>query len=124
MRISPQRLDELISKMQYKAKNITTKMEPEVFEDVAYCLEQFQQFRRGEHESPKFLVGDFVVYKKVFIGIVLKTWWSVQHGYSYDVYIRSWSRIQEIPEEQLERYRVRHKELNEEEMEYQRSDGF
>lgn len=124
MRISPQRLDELISKMQYKAKNITTKMEPEVFEDVAYCLEQFQQFRRGEHENPKFLVGDSVVYKKVFIGIVLKTWWSVQHGYSYDVYIRSWSRIQEIPEDQLERYRVRHKELNEEEMEYQRDGGF
>lgn len=72
----------------------------------------------------KFLVGDFVVYKKVFIGIVLKIWYSPQNGYSYDVYIRSWSRIDEIPEDQLERYRVRHKELNEEEMEYQRSDGF
>lgn len=119
MRISPQRLDELIIKMRHKAENSKAKMEPEVFEDVAYCLEQLQEIRQGEKEKPKFLVGDSVVYRNLYIGIVLKSWYSPKNGYSYDVYVRSWNRVDEIPEDQLERYRVRHKELNEEEMMYQ-----
>lgn len=67
----------------------------------------------------KFLFGDIVVYEKYLIGVVLKTWYSSKNGYNYDVYIRSFNTIINVDEMELERYRVRHKELNEEEMMYQ-----
>ena len=67
----------------------------------------------------KFLFGDIVVYEKVLIGVVLKTWYSPKNSYNYDVYIRSFNTIINVDEMELERYRVRHKELNEEEMMYQ-----
>ena len=68
----------------------------------------------------KFLFGDIVVVKEIFIGVILKTWKDVVEGnYHYEVYVRSFNEILYLPEDEIERYGVRHKELNEEELEYQ-----
>ena len=67
----------------------------------------------------KFLFGDIVVVEQDLIGVVVKTWESMEKGYCYEVYVRSYNRILDYYEKDVERYRVRHKELNEEEMEYQ-----
>ena len=40
-------------------------------------------------------------------------------GNYYEVYVRSYNCIKEYDERDIERYKVRHKELNEEEMYYQ-----
>lgn len=66
----------------------------------------------------KFLFGDIVVVDDIYIGVVVKTWKS-EDGYSYEVYVRSYGAIKEYKEYEIERYSVRHKELNEEEMYYQ-----
>lgn len=39
---------------------------------------------------------------------------------SYDVYVRSYNAIVNYTEDEVERYMVRHKYLNDEEIEYQR----
>ena len=67
-----------------------------------------------------FLFGDIVVVENMFIGVVLKTWENSK-GFHYEVYVRSFNSIREYEEKDIERYRVRHKELNEEEMYYQHS---
>lgn len=51
------------------------------------------------------------------IGVVVKSWISRENN--YDVYVRSFNRIVNYPESKIERYMVRHKELDEEEMEWQ-----
>ena len=51
------------------------------------------------------------------IGVVVKSWISIENN--YDVYVRSYNRILNYPESDIERYMVRHKELNVEEMEWQ-----
>ena len=51
------------------------------------------------------------------IGVVVKSWISIENN--YDVYVRSYNRILNYPESKIERYMVRHKELNEEELEWQ-----
>ncbi len=66
-----------------------------------------------------YLFGDIVVVEEWLIGVVVKSW-EDKNGYYYEVYVRSWNCIKEFREEEIERYRVRHKELNEEELEYQR----
>lgn len=70
-------------------------------------------------KQSKYLFGDIVVYEKVFIGVVLKTWYNDKSGFNYDVYIRSFNKIINVAEREIKRYRVRHKELNEEELAYQ-----
>lgn len=65
-----------------------------------------------------YLFGDIVVVEESLIGVIVKTW-EDRKGYYYEVYVRSWNCIKEYREEEIERYRVRHKELNEEELEYQ-----
>lgn len=70
----------------------------------------------------KFLFGDIVVVEDYLIGVIVKTWQSVMNGdYSYEVYVRKYDYIKEYNEEDIERYKVRHKELNEEELHYQNS---
>lgn len=66
----------------------------------------------------KFLFGDIVVVEENLIGVIVKTW---QHKdkYSYEVYVRSFNCIKEYKEDEIERYSVRHKELDEDEMYYQ-----
>lgn len=71
----------------------------------------------------KFLFGDIVVVEDNLIGVIVKSWQSkiygVVTGNSYEVYVRSYNAIKEYNEEDVERYKVRHKELNDEEMYYQ-----
>ena len=67
-----------------------------------------------------FLFGDIVVVEEHQIGVILKTWENSK-GFHYEVYVRNYTGILEYAEEQIERYRVRHKYLNEEEMMWQNS---
>lgn len=69
---------------------------------------------------PKFLFGDIVVVEGLYIGVVVKSWISCQKKIcTYEVYVRSYNCIKEYDECEIDRYRVRHKYLNEEELEYQ-----
>lgn len=68
----------------------------------------------------KFCFGDVVVVDDIQIGVVVKCW----HGMTmndYDVYVRSYDKIINYKEFEMQRYMVRHKYLNEEEIEYQRN---
>jgi len=68
----------------------------------------------------KFLFGDIVVINENQIGVVVKTWEKLSlNTYEYEIYNRMTNRIETYLEENVERYSVRHKYLNEEEMEYQ-----
>lgn len=69
--------------------------------------------------KPKFLFGDIVVVDESNIGVICKTWEHSKGGYSYDVYVRLANGILEYEEDKIERYRVRHKYLSDEEMEWQ-----
>ena len=68
--------------------------------------------------NAKFLFGDIVVVEDNLIGVICKTWQN-NKGYYYEVYVRNYNVIKEYNECKIERYRVRHKELNDEEMIYQ-----
>lgn len=67
-----------------------------------------------------YLFGDIVVVENMLIGVVVKTW-EDKHGFYYEVYVRSLNAIKEYREENVERYRVRHKELDSEEVYWQNS---
>lgn len=70
----------------------------------------------------KFLFGDIVVVEGYLIGVIVKTWQSAMNGdYFYEVYVRNYDCIKEYDEENIERYKIRHKELNEEELCFQNS---
>ena len=68
----------------------------------------------------KYLFGDIVVVNGDEIGVVVKTWENSEIGFYYEVYNRLARGIKEYQEHQIERYRVRHKELSEEEIEWQK----
>ena len=71
--------------------------------------------------KPKFLFGDVVVVEENLIGIILKTWRCIEDSkIHYDVYVREFCSIVDYAEDKMERYAVRHKYLNEEEIEYQK----
>lgn len=72
--------------------------------------------------NAKFLFGDIVVVEDYLIGVIVKTWYSTMKGYYYEVYVRNYNGIKEYNEEEIERYRVRHKQLNKEEYYYQMLD--
>ena len=67
----------------------------------------------------KFCFGDIVVVEESLIGVVVKSW--VGKTRTHDVYVRDFNGIQSYEESKLQRYMVRHKELNDEELEYQRN---
>ena len=67
----------------------------------------------------KFCFGDIVVVEGNLIGVVVKSWCVDNKEIRYEVYVRSYSNIKEYNENDIERYMVRHKELNDEEIEYQ-----
>lgn len=69
----------------------------------------------------KFLFGDIVVINENQIGVVVKIWdkFTPKTTYEYEIYNRMTDRIETYLEDNVERYKVRHKYLNDEEMEYQ-----
>lgn len=67
----------------------------------------------------KFCFGDIVVVEGSLIGVIVKNWESTTRGYYYEVYVRNYNCIKEYDETAIERYMVRHKELNDEEYLYQ-----
>lgn len=71
----------------------------------------------------KLLFGDIVVVDETQIGVVVKTWGRSSQGAepSVEVYVRNYNSIQTYPQSEVERYQVRHKYLNDEELEYQRN---
>lgn len=71
----------------------------------------------------KFCFGDIVVVEGDQIGVVVKSWLRGMNvlDVRHEVYVRNQREIVEYPEEAIERYMVRHKELNEEECEWQRN---
>lgn len=68
----------------------------------------------------KFCFGDIVVVEGNLIGVIVKSWIrnTAKHPI-YEVYVRNFNSIHEVEEDLIERYMIRHKELNEEEVEYQ-----
>lgn len=52
--------------------------------------------------TPKFQFSNVVVVRKTLIGVIVKTWGaSKNRGVHYDVYVRSWNRIEEFDEEEI-----------------------
>ena len=69
----------------------------------------------------KFAFGDIVVVGGNLIGVVVKCWGkgTASQQRSYEVYVRMTGEITEYQESEIERYMVRHKYLDDEEMRYQ-----
>ena len=67
-----------------------------------------------------FCFGDIVVVDKIEIGVIVKSWVGTK-GNNYDVYVREYNKIANYDESKIERYMVRHKYLNKEEIEYQKN---
>ena len=65
-----------------------------------------------------YLFGDIVVVEENLIGVIVKTW-EGKEGYYYEVYVRMRNGIFEYDEKDVQRYRVRHKYLDEQELEWQ-----
>ncbi len=68
--------------------------------------------------NKNLLFGDIVVVEDNLIGVIVKSWMS-NGGATHEVYVRSYRSIQEYSEDHIERYRVRHKELAGDELQYQ-----
>lgn len=67
----------------------------------------------------KYTFGDIVVVDEKNIGVVVKTWVNQYEHASYEVYVRLYNGIKTYEEDDIESYLVRHKYLDEEELEYQ-----
>lgn len=104
--------------MRCKKMNFDDKGETDA-KEVAFDFDRaIEALKKQIPKKPLFLFGDIVVVDECFIGVIVKTW---EHNdyYTYEVYVRNANGIIEYTEEEIERYKVRHKELNEEEMCYQ-----
>ena len=72
--------------------------------------------------SGNFTFGDIVIVEGNLIGVVVKSWEKSSKGTipaHHEVYVRSFNSIKEYTEDQMRRYLVRHKELDDDEMYYQ-----
>lgn len=70
-----------------------------------------------------YLFGDIVVVEGDLIGVIVKSWETFSSNkqyFNYDVYVRMHNEIRNYKETEIERYRVRHKYLDEQELEWQR----
>lgn len=67
----------------------------------------------------KFCFGDIVVVEGNLIGVIVKSWIRGNTEIVYEVYVRSYNNIKEYKEADIQRYMVRHKELSDEELDYQ-----
>lgn len=74
-----------------------------------------QKFNAKGCDIVKFCFGDIVVIEGSLIGVIVKQWCDK----TYEVYVRNFNTIRSYKEDEIERYMVRHKYLNEEELEYQ-----
>lgn len=63
----------------------------------------------------EYCFGDIVVVDDHLIGVVVKSWTNKTH----EIYVRNYNSIKTYKESEMQRYMVRHKYLNEEEIEYQ-----
>ena len=62
---------------------------------------------------PKFQFSNVVVVRTNLVGVIVKTWSATKmRGVHYDVYVRSWNRIEEFDEEEIKHF-VYDKELEE-----------
>lgn len=66
-----------------------------------------------------FCFGDIVVVDGQNIGVVVKSWTGREPN--HDVYVRIYNRIVNYKESEMQRYMVRHKYLDDEELEWQRN---
>ena len=72
--------------------------------------------------NDELLFGDIVVVEENLIGVIVKSWKSSSEiTKNYDVYVRELNAIKNYDESQVRRYRVRHKYLSGEELEWQNS---
>lgn len=69
----------------------------------------------------KYCFGDIVVIEENLIGVIVKSWISNMTGPHYDVYVRMYNAIKQYQEHEIQRYMVRHKYLDEDEMAWQRN---
>lgn len=68
----------------------------------------------------QFCFGDVVVVDGDKIGVVVKSWLSgTRTEPTHEVYVRSYNGIREYKESSMQRYMVRHKYLDDEELVYQ-----
>ena len=69
----------------------------------------------------KFCFGDIVVVNGDEIGVIVKCWQKSLKGMEpeYEVYCRMAEAVALLPESKIQRYMVRHKFLDEEELRWQ-----
>lgn len=70
-------------------------------------------------QHPKFYFADQVIVDTNLVGVIVKTWESSGGGYYYEVYVRLYKEIKDFDENDIDRYRVRHKFLEGDEFDYQ-----
>lgn len=69
----------------------------------------------------KLVFADIVVVEGSLIGVVVKSWGRSSNGREphVEVYVRNYNVIKDYPISKVERYQVRHKYLDEDELGYQ-----
>lgn len=76
----------------------------------------------------QFCFGDIVIIEDNLIGVIVKSFAKstthfmnnfIQNEPHYDVYVREYNCIKDYPEYKIQRYMVRHKYLDEQELEWQ-----
>lgn len=69
----------------------------------------------------QYCFGDIVIVDGSQIGVIVKSWGSPRYGEParHEVYVRSYNCIREYPENEIRRYMVRHKYLDDQELEWQ-----
>ena len=69
----------------------------------------------------KYCFGDIVVVHGDEIGVVVKSWHGGIDETCHDVYCRMTDTIETLPETEIQRYMVRHKVLDEQELQWQQN---
>lgn len=67
----------------------------------------------------QYCFGDIVIVDGNQIGVIVKSWESERWGSTHDVYVRSYNDIRHYAEGEIRRYMVRHKYLDDQELEWQ-----
>ena len=70
----------------------------------------------------EFLFADEVIVESDLVGVIVKTWIKSDNTRDYEVYVRSINCIKLYPENEIQRYRVKHKYLDDKDMAYQSMD--